>query len=108
MLGSLDECDVSAERGARFGVLAKRALQRKNADLHGLAASRSLPASLGELGLERADLFAAHRFAEPARHLRDDRGVGVMRGGLDDRTRALGRVVRLEDAAADERCLRAE
>src|SRR6185436_821212 len=70
--------------------------------------TRRLPTALGELHLELSDLLARHRLAETARHLRDDVGVGVVRGGLDDRARPLRRIGRLEDAAADEHRLRAE
>ena len=44
-----------------------------------------LPAALGELHVELVDLLAGHRLAETARDLRHDVGVGVVRGGLDDR-----------------------
>ena len=56
----------------------------------------------------RADLVAAHRLAEPPRHLGHDRRVLVVGGGLDDRLGPRGRVGALEDAAADEHRLGAE
>ena len=75
LLGRAD-LDARRRRARRAPhVLAERPLQREHADLHDLEASRVTrsPAPLGELDVERVDLLAAHRLAEPARHLGDDR-----------------------------------
>src|SRR6478735_34685 len=72
------------------------------------ASARSLPTPLRELDVELVDLGARHRGAEPPRHLRDDAGVGVVRGRLDDGLRHHLGLLALEDAGADEHRLRAE
>src|SRR6185437_14574854 len=71
---------------------------------------RRLPAAGGVvlLGGQGVDVDADHRLAEAPGDLRDNVGVVVERGRLDDRGGALGRVARLEDARADEDALRAE
>ena len=92
--GRLDERRVGAERVERLSLLAKRALQREDTDFHAhaLGASRShccyQPRS-ASFTSSSSDLLAAHRIAEAARHLGHDVGVGVVRGGLDDRARPL-------------------
>src|SRR5258708_27660720 len=59
-----------------------------------------LPASFGQpLGLRhRADIEPAHRLAQSTRDLREHVGVVEVRRCFDDRLRACGRIVALEDA----------
>src|SRR5690348_16121715 len=56
----------------------------------------------------RADLDATHRRAQTARDLGQDRRVLEVRRRLDDGLRHARRVVRLEDAGADEDAIAAE
>ena len=89
--GVLTSVDVGAERVERLRLLAKRALQRENTDLH-LAASASRTAHQPRSASFTSSVPISsprHRLAETARHLGHDVGVGVVRGGLDDRARAL-------------------
>src|ERR1051325_5432297 len=60
-----------------------------------------------ELALaEGGGVDAAHRLAQTAGDLGDYLGVLEVRRRLDDRGGALGRIVRLEDAGADDDALR--
>src|SRR5680860_195233 len=67
-----------------------------------------LAAAVSELHVEIVDLLAAHRRAEPARHLGHDGRVGVVRGGLHDGLRHGRRLGALEDSTADEHRLGSE
>ena len=100
VLGRADLDRVDAERVEHLTMLAERPLQRQDADLH-LEASgcdRHYQPRSASLTSSVVDLLAPHRVAEAARDLGDDRGVGVVRGGLDDRLGPRRRVVALEDA----------
>src|SRR5690348_325312 len=71
---------------------------------------RSLPAPrLQQLGFgELADIQALHRLTDALGDARDHIGILVVRRRLDDRFRALRRVVGLEDAGAHEVAVAAE
>src|SRR3954447_14689253 len=106
MLRAADLDRVGTELSEDLGVLPDVALQREDADLH-LAASETpryarLPAALGQLDVELADLLAPHGVTQAAADLGDDLRIAVVRGGLDDGGREAGRVRRLEDSGAHE------
>ncbi len=66
--GRLTSATSAPSARERLDVLAECALQREDSDLHAdleASGSRS-PTPLGELHVERVDLFTAHCLAEPA------------------------------------------
>src|SRR6266850_5111667 len=72
--------------------------------------TRFLPAAALEqlTRVERLRRDADHGFAQAGRDAREDVGVHVVRRRLDDRTRPLRGIARLEDAGADEDTVCAE
>ena len=90
LAGRADLDRVDAERVEHLTMLAERSLQREDARLHATGAPggreftgyQPRPASFTS---SVSIALALHRGAETTRHLRDDLGVGVVRGRLDDR-----------------------
>ena len=99
--GHADLAHLGAEALQHLGMRFEVALQGENADYQPRLAS-SWPL------FELARLERLHRHAEALGRVRDALRVPEVRGRLDDRRRARGRVLGLEDARADEHALGAE
>ena len=100
------------ELGEGRGVLPHVTLEGEDPDRHPRAPVRRpaarLPATVGQVHAERADLLARHGLAQPGRHLGHQIGVGEVGGGLDDGPGHRRRVGALEDPRTHEDGLGAE